>query len=178
MTNAEFAIISLLAETPAHGYELERVIEYRGMREWTEIGFSSIYYILKKLETAGLVSAKKEASDMRGPARNIYSLTTEGRDIWKKSALEILETPSKTYRSLDLGLANIPALSTGDVLDALLKYKQNLTSRRDDVLMTSRMPHNQVLHVQIMFDLALSQINAELGWLNRTIERLNESEVT
>ena len=50
MTNAELAILSLVAEQPRHGYEIENVIEQRGMRAWTEIGFSSIYYILKKLE--------------------------------------------------------------------------------------------------------------------------------
>ena len=52
MTNAELAILSLIGESPRHGYEIEQVIEARGMREWTEIGFSSIYYLLKKLEKA------------------------------------------------------------------------------------------------------------------------------
>ena len=45
MTNAEFAILSLIFELPRHGYEIEKTIEKRGMREWTEIGFSSIYYL-------------------------------------------------------------------------------------------------------------------------------------
>ena len=58
MTNAELAILSLVAEQPRHGYEIESVIEQRGMRAWTEIGFSSIYYILKKLEKAGLIAAE------------------------------------------------------------------------------------------------------------------------
>jgi DNA-binding PadR family transcriptional regulator len=47
--------LTLVAERPRHGYEIERVIEERGMREWTEIGFSSIYYLLKKLEREGLI---------------------------------------------------------------------------------------------------------------------------
>ncbi|HIP96867.1 MAG TPA: hypothetical protein EYH32_06595 [Anaerolineae bacterium] len=53
MTNAELAILSLIAEQPRHGYEIEQVIEERRMREWTEIGFTSIYYLLKKLERGG-----------------------------------------------------------------------------------------------------------------------------
>jgi hypothetical protein len=36
------AILSLAVEKPRHGYEMEQVIEGRGMREWTEVGFSSI----------------------------------------------------------------------------------------------------------------------------------------
>ena len=49
MTNAELAILSLIAQQPCHGYEIEQIIEERGMREWTEVGFSSIYYLLKKM---------------------------------------------------------------------------------------------------------------------------------
>ena len=55
MTNTELAILGLIAEQPRHGYQIEQVIEERGMRNWTEIGFSSIYYLLKKLEKAGYV---------------------------------------------------------------------------------------------------------------------------
>ena len=44
MTNAELAVLSLVVEAPRHGYEIEQAIAERGMREWTEIGFSSIYY--------------------------------------------------------------------------------------------------------------------------------------
>ena len=46
MTSAEFAILTLIVEQPRHGYEIEQVIEQRGMRQWTEVGFSSIYYLL------------------------------------------------------------------------------------------------------------------------------------
>ncbi|HUV26505.1 MAG TPA: PadR family transcriptional regulator, partial [Anaerolineales bacterium] len=57
MTNAELAILSLIAEQPRHGYDIEQVIEARGMREWTEIGFSSIYYLLNKLEKDGMIES-------------------------------------------------------------------------------------------------------------------------
>ena len=61
-TNAEFALMSLLAEGPLHGYAVEQLVEQRGMRHWTEIGFSSIYFLLKKLEARGLVEPLKDAS--------------------------------------------------------------------------------------------------------------------
>ncbi|MFN2222899.1 MAG: PadR family transcriptional regulator, partial [Candidatus Promineifilaceae bacterium] len=59
MTNAKLAISSLIAEEPRRDYDIEqKIIEARGMREWTEIGFSAIYSLLKKLETAGLVEGR------------------------------------------------------------------------------------------------------------------------
>ncbi|QBJ94950.1 hypothetical protein ERC79_02460 [Rhodococcus sp. ABRD24] len=39
----------LLAEQPRHGFDLEKVIDARGIRQWTDIGFSSIYRLLGKL---------------------------------------------------------------------------------------------------------------------------------
>ena len=46
----ELLLLGILAEKPQHGYHIEHLIEERGMRKWTEVGFSSIYYILARLE--------------------------------------------------------------------------------------------------------------------------------
>jgi len=92
MTNAELAILSLIIEQPRHGYNLEQVIEERGMRNWTEIGFSSIYYILRKLEKAGLIESHTEPSEGKGPGRKVYQVTSAGRKTWYAAALESLST--------------------------------------------------------------------------------------
>ena len=57
MTDTEFAILGLVHEEERHGYQIEAVIEERGMREWTAVGFSSIYYLLKKLEKKAFISS-------------------------------------------------------------------------------------------------------------------------
>ncbi len=49
-------------ESPMHGYQIEQIIEERGMREWTPIGFSSIYYLLDKMKDKGWL-----ASNWRNP---------------------------------------------------------------------------------------------------------------
>ena len=85
-TQSELALLSLLAEQPYHGYELEHVIEARGMREWTEIGFSSIYYLLKKLEGDGWIESRLEEGG-RGPARKVYAITSGGREQLRAAIL-------------------------------------------------------------------------------------------
>jgi len=110
VTNAELAILSLIVETPRHGYQIERVIEERGMREWTEIGFSSIYYVLKKLERNGWVESRIEQDEGRGPARKVYYVTQDGLDAWQEATLEVLSRPMRRYSSLQLGLSNLPGL--------------------------------------------------------------------
>ena len=72
LTNAELAVLGLIVERDMHGYEIEAVIQERGMRNWTEIGFSSIYHILGHLEREGLIGSRTEAAPGRGPARKTF----------------------------------------------------------------------------------------------------------
>ena len=62
VSNAEFTLLSLLKEQPRHAYEIEQVIEERNMRDWTEIGFSSIYRLLSKLEGSWLAFSTAAAT--------------------------------------------------------------------------------------------------------------------
>ncbi len=63
LTNTELAVLGLLAERPKHGYQIEQEIALRGMRDWTEIGFSSIYYVLNKLAGAGWLASELSAEE-------------------------------------------------------------------------------------------------------------------
>ena len=109
MTNAELSILSLVAERPRHGYEIENIIEERGMRDWTEIGFSSIYYLLKKLEKEGLLAGRLEEA-ARGPARKVYSATQAGYEALRAGLLDALSVPRPRLSPLQLGLANLPGI--------------------------------------------------------------------
>ena len=111
MTNAELAILSLIVEKSRHGYEIEQVIEAREMRNWTEVGFSSIYYILNKLEKKGLVEGQLEKPIGRGPARKVYHITADGLDTYHKSTLEAISTPIPPYSAFLLGLSWLKMIS-------------------------------------------------------------------
>ena len=101
LTNAELAILSLVAETPRHGYEIEQVIERRGMREWTEVGFSSIYYLLKKLETDGLSAAAIHGNKSQGARTRALSGFRDG-------TLPVLVATDIAARGLDIdGLPHV-----------------------------------------------------------------------
>ena len=43
MTDAELTILSILAQGPRFGHEIQQIIDERGLREWLAIGFSSVY---------------------------------------------------------------------------------------------------------------------------------------
>lgn len=172
MTNAELTIMTLLAERSRHGYEIEQVIEDRGMREWTEIGFSSIYYILRKLEDAGLVVGAAETAGRAG-GRKVYALTPAGRQALRVGALEALAVPRPRASPLLLGVANLPQLPPADAATALREYHTALERQLERVQAQRARQQPLPFFVDAIFDHAVTLIQAERDWIGRFLQRLH-----
>ena len=175
MTNAELAVLTLVAERPRHGYEIERVIEERGMREWTEIGFSSIYYLLKKLEREGLIEGQLEAA-RRGAARKVYCLTSAGREAVRAGVIEALSVPHRCYPPLQLGLANLASVPLAEVLAALQEHREALGKQLAQLQARRESQQPLPSFVDAMFDYSATMIQAEKGWIERFIAQIEGLE--
>jgi len=174
MTNAEFAILGLLAEQPRHGYEIEKTIEARGMREWTEIGFSSIYYLLRKLQMAGFISTAIEAGKTGDKARKVYIIAPAGMAACKKTAKEKLAHPHPTYPSILLGLANIPLLLPSDVLEALSTRDSQLDKNLAHIEQQQKKQAPLPPFVNAIFAYSIAMVKAEKHWLNQTLKEMEK----
>lgn len=172
MTNAELAVLSLLSEAPAHGYEIEEKIEARGMRDWTDIGFSSIYAILKKLEKAGWVEGAQARSVGQGAPRKVYRITPAGREAQLDAALEALSKPERPNASLLLGLSNLPILEAAQVREALERYRARQEEQLEHLLRREEAQQPLPDFVGAMFDYSTTMIATELAWLNDYLQRL------
>ena len=177
MTNAEFAILSLIVEKARHGYEIEQVLAERGMREWTEVGFSSIYYLLKKLEKEALITHQMEAPAGRGPARKVYHVTAEGRQACQEATLAALATPHRCYPPIQLGLANLPLVSHAEAIAALGEHQAALSQRHTQILHLRDIQRPLPYFVEAMFDHSLTMIQAEQDWLNKLVRELENHNV-
>ncbi len=177
MTNAELAILSLIAEQPRHGYEIEQVIQERGMRQWTEVGFSSIYYLLKKLQNKGYIKRRPGQNSGRGPAPTIYQLTPSGREAWQKAVLQALSVPRPCYTPMQLGLANLAYFPAEETVAALYQYEQNLARRMDQVREQAQKQRPLPDHIETLFDYSLTMMGAELSWTKQLIKRLEGQNV-
>jgi len=174
VTNAELAILSLVAEQPRHGYEIEQIIEERGMRDWTELGFSSIYYLLKKLEQQGLIESALEVA-ARGPARKVYHITSEGQAAFQTAALAVLSEPQQVCSPFILGLSNLMALPPAQILAALEHYQQALNERLAHVRQRKIQAGMLPPLVMPVFDYSLAMIESELQWIGAFIEQFKAS---
>lgn len=172
MTNAELAVLGLVAETPRHGYEIEQIIEQRGMRDWTVVGFSSIYYILSKLEERGLIRSHREPAAGRGPSRRVYTVQPEGRDAWRQATLDALSRPAHPDSSFLLGLAGLPGISPQEAAAALRQYRRSLIQTRDRVQQTWQQRGELPVFLDGMFEYSYNLLQTELEWLDRYIPRV------
>ncbi len=172
MTNAELSILSLVAEAPRHGYEIEQVIEERGMREWTEIGFSSIYYLLKKLEKDGSVASELIPTGGRGKARRIYTATESGRASLLDSTLRALSVPQQCRPAILIGLGNLPIVSADQAKSALETYKSSIEKKLDEVSATLEAQQPLPSHVELLFGHSIAMLEAELAWIEKAIQKV------
>ena len=166
LTPAELTLLGLLVERPRHGYELEEVISARGMREWTTIGFSSIYYVLGKLRDRGLVTEVESQHSGRGRARKVFAPTAAGRSACADATEAALAELRPTLPPVLVGLANLPVLSPERVESALTQRAESLAERIAAVSEASATQTELPDFVRAIFDHALSQLHAEQAWLS------------
>jgi PadR family transcriptional regulator, regulatory protein PadR len=75
---AEPALLLLLREGPAHGYDLlERLPELTGE---DRVDMGNLYRFLRRLEHEGIV-ASEWRNDLAGPSKRTYELTDDGRRL-------------------------------------------------------------------------------------------------
>jgi DNA-binding PadR family transcriptional regulator len=175
MTKAELAILGLIAEKPRYGYEIEGVIEARGMRDWTEIGFSSIYYVLRKLEDKGLVASKLEKPSGRGPARKVFRVTKEGQQAWNEETLKTLSTLERAPTPFLLGMSALPAFPPEEAIQALREYRNKLIEHRNALKqrwMAQAAAQPLPYFVDAMFDYSVTLTEAEMAWVSKLIQQI------
>lgn len=166
LTDAELLLLGLVAEMPRHGYQLEQVIVQRGMREWTQIGFSSIYFVLGKLEKVGLVAAAKPTG---AKAKKVFSITEAGHQALVTQSLGALSEIRPTFSAVLLGMAHWPVLEKEAALDALRTRRKAVEAElvRLENIQSGQQPLPDF--VEAIFDFSLGQIKAEAEWITRTL---------
>jgi DNA-binding PadR family transcriptional regulator len=167
----EAAILGILCQQSQYGYELEKTIEERDMRAWTTIGFSSIYYALKKLENKGLIESSVE--DVKGkPSRKIYSVTESGYAAMKEKLKEVLSQNKKLISPFDLGIAYHFLLESKEVIECLTHYLESLNERETLLKHTMKEREKQGVPYRViaLFSHPLALIEAEKRWVIQFIQ--------
>jgi len=177
LTIPDLVILSLLAERPMHGYEVNATLEDRKIRDWAPVSRPQIYYSLDKLAKLRLIRVTSENSPSAGPERRVLETTAAG----KESLADALEGKSwvnqKVHQAFLIWLAlswRARPRTFRKQLNARKKIiEEKLAGERAtlaDVLTEVGHPyHEAVWMLQLMID----QLKAELRWVERI---LNEAD--
>ncbi len=104
LTNIELILLKFIQEKPSYAYEIERMIDERGIRNWVKIGGTSVYQVLDRLCKKDLLhfSLEKEGNM---PQRRRYFITAAGKLLYQKSASKLLGNIESYYFDLTVALA-------------------------------------------------------------------------
>lgn len=173
----EAAILGLLFEKPLYGYTIEKIIEKRGMRHWTDIGFSSIYYVLKRLESRNFIESSCQPQDDK-PSRKVYTITDNGRHILKDKIQSLLSQNKRIASPFDLGLAHLHLLSQKEAVACLkdrviaLQHAIEMVKSHQD----HHIQHKRPYHIFALSDHALAHLYTEKRWVETFIEEVEQHE--
>ncbi|PRX43614.1 PadR family transcriptional regulator [Prauserella shujinwangii] len=163
LTPAELTVLGLIVERPQHGYDLEQVIEQRGVRQWTDIGFSSIYYLLTKLEKRGLLHVPRAPEAAK--SRRVFHATARGRAVAARAALDVIAEPRPVPNPLLVGVANLSLLSDEAYARALRARLGRIEERIAAVRAARRAQASLPAPAREVFSYSLSLLEAERQWL-------------
>jgi DNA-binding PadR family transcriptional regulator len=78
LTQADLVVLSLLAEQPMHGYQLNAEMDRQEVNDWAVVSRPHVYYSIAKLAKRGLIARSKDKVAAAGPERTRYRVTAKG----------------------------------------------------------------------------------------------------
>ncbi|KKR18313.1 MAG: hypothetical protein UU65_C0002G0252 [candidate division CPR2 bacterium GW2011_GWC1_41_48] len=180
LSNSEFAILQLIAQSNGvSGYDINKTVDKRGYREWANIGTTSIYVGLEKLEKKKFVKSKLDSKKTgRGPLPKKFSLTPRGRETLKKEIIEGLSLSREKSPQFDLALASLPLVTKKEAVACLKKRKNFLSSEADRIQdkFEQQGGKNLPIFVSSLFSHPLAIIKAEIKFVEQLIEDLEKEK--
>jgi DNA-binding PadR family transcriptional regulator len=155
------AVLALLAEKPAHGYELRTSFEEAVGDQWGGLNIGHLYQILDRMSRDGLIESEHQPQPIK-PDRLVHHITPEGRaelDRW-------LGEPSSRlhgYRD-DFFLKLMSAVRSGDraTLDGVIR-RQRAQLMKELHMLAEAKSHADSPVVSLLVTAAELHIKADLG---------------
>lgn len=173
LTIPDLVILSLLAEHPMHGYQVNATLEQRRIREWAPVSRPQIYYSLDKLLNLGLIRIAADESPAAGPERTIFDTTPQGRDRLADALDASHWIEDRFFQPFVIWLA-LSWQIRGDTFRNQLKARhQFLSTRLKDERATLKSVRQEVGHdhheAVWILELKIDQTRLELRWIQKIL---------
>ena len=174
LTIPDLVILSLLAERPMHGYEVNATLEDRKIRDWAPVSRPQIYYSLDKLTKLRLIRVASQDSSAAGPERRVLKTTALGRE----RLADALETKKWVNQKVHQPFLIWLALSWQarprifrKQLNGRKKFLQERLAEERATLDSVNAEVGHPYHEAVwMLELTIDQLHNELRWVERILE--------
>ncbi len=174
LTIPDLVIVSLLAERPMHGYEVNSTLEERNIRDWAPVSRPQIYYSLDKLTRLGLIRIGSDDSPAAGPERRVFETTAAGRDRLADALEGKHWVDHRVHQPFLIWLALSwrarPRAFRKQLNDRKKVLEARLTKERatlEDVLDEVGHPYHEAVW---MLQLVIEQTESEKRWIDRLVK--------
>jgi DNA-binding PadR family transcriptional regulator len=174
LTIPDLVILSLLAERPMHGYEVNATLEDRKIRDWAPVSRPQIYYSLDKLTKLKLIRVTLQDSASAGPERRVMQTTAQGRERLADALEGMSWVNQRVHQPFLIWLALSWQARPRTFRKQLNKRKtlleERLTEERAtlaDVLTEVGHPYHEAVW---MLELTIEQLEGELRWVQRILQ--------
>jgi DNA-binding PadR family transcriptional regulator len=166
----ELHLLGLLLSGPKTGYQLHRITKAHG-ELYTDLKKGNVYYLLDRMAKSGALSVTAEAG-APGPRRErlIYDITEHGRQRFHELLRDVLRAYELPHTGVEVGMVFLPYLDVTEATQLLIERRGKVLERR--VAIEGDMQSSDHGHVSLAQDHLLCLVEAELTWIDRTIERL------
>ena len=178
LTTPDLVILSLLAERPMHGYEVNATLEDRNIREWAPVSRPQIYYSLDKLTRLGLIRVGADESPAAGPERRVFETTASGRDHLADALESKHWVDNRVHQPFLIWLALSWQARPRAFRKQLTERKKILEARLSeervmlkDVLDEVGHPYHEAVW---MLQLVIEQMESERRWVNRLLKEADK----
>lgn len=167
-------LLALLARGPAHGYELKQDLEQLLGSAYPQPNVGQIYVTLGRLEKSGLIESEEVEQSSR-PNKKIYHLTDAGREALRAWYEETADEP-RVRDEFFMKLALAPQTGLADQITLINKQRREYlnTMRSLSKLAATESRDNRIS--QLLIEGAMLHLQADLDWLERCQEELEELE--
>lgn len=184
----ELMILGLLAQRPMYGQQIREVIEVHHDAFASFIKKPTMYYQLDRLVSEGLLEVRSEIVEAPGPGmahedialreREVYYITESGQQRFTNLLREALQTYEPGPSVIDAAVFFLDQLAPREAVLLLQARRERLAHARTQVAEQIASMREQDRAHTIVNDHALTLLDAEIGWLERTIAQLSMQRTT
>ena len=178
LTTPDLVILSLLAERPRHGYEVNATLTERNIREWAAVSRPQIYYSLDKLTRLKLIRVTTHDGPAAGPEKRVFETTAAGRErladaleakhwVQGQTHPPFLTWLALSWQARPRSFQRQLKSRTDFLAKKLAAAKKTLA----DVLAEVGHPHHEAVW---MLQLTISKFELELAWLGRIAQEASK----